>query len=111
MGMAWDGAPAVLLLDTMAARPALGVPVVIDRARWVTAVVITETSGANPVSVALWTGPDGTGQLLLEATVPAGSTWAWSTGLPGLPAPAGVWAVITAGQGSVSVTTAERITR
>lgn len=107
--MTWDSAPAALLLDTVAARPAVNVPIVIERARWVTALALTETTGAAPVALQLWTGPDGTGQLLLDVTAPAGTSWTWSTGTPGLPAPAGVWAVITAGAGAVSITTAERI--
>jgi len=108
MALLWHDGQGGLLLDTVAARPAVDAPIVIDRARWVTGIALSEMSGAAPGRVALWTGPPDSGQLLADLGVTAGSMTIWQPGLPGLPAPAGLWVVVTAGDVSVSITTAER---
>jgi hypothetical protein len=109
MGMIWGTPPPTVTIDTVTSDGVTGDLVITTRAVWLSALVLRVPSAGTAAAVNVRTGPPDAGTLMFAAAVSPGETFAWSPGLPGLPAPAGVGIEVTAGSVDVSVTTAEVI--
>lgn len=103
--MNWPAGAPALLIDTVSMRGVLGSALVADRARWVLAVVATATAGSTAAMVGLYSGDPDTGARLLTIAVPAGATFTWSPGPPGIPAESGLWVSVAGAAVDLSVTT------
>lgn len=89
-GTAWD-------VDTWAPGPVAGLQVVTGPGAWIIAVAFTNTDPANPAALTLYAGNSEAAQSIVDVTVPAASSWTWTPGPYGLPAPGGLALDITTG--------------